>query len=91
MEEGIFLDALSLAGVALGRFRSRVLTGPLARLALDLFHKDDLLVSTIECLLEAQVDAYVHIFAIKVDTGVLAALLVLLAEVEVEILRRGGA
>jgi hypothetical protein len=32
-----------------------------------------------------------HIFAIKVDSGILAAFLVLLAEVEVEILRRGGA
>ena len=75
----------------MGRFRSRVFTGPLARFALDLFHKDDLLVSPIECILEAQVDAHVHIFAIKVDSGILAAFLVLLAEVEVEILRRGGA
>ena len=75
----------------MGRFRSRVFTGPLARFTLDLFHKDDLLVNTVKCLLKGQVDTYVHIFAIKIDSAILAAFLVLLAEVEVKILRRGGA
>jgi len=91
VEKGIFLDTLTLARVALRGLGAGVLSSPIAWPALHVLHINDFLVGAIQGLFEAEVDAHMNVPAVKLDGPILTALLVLVPEVEVKILWRGGA